>query len=79
MFGRPKNRRKSEGSGFRFPGALVAKFGIAAGQDSAPAKAKSVILLWMQGAASQIDSWDPKPGTATGARSSRSTRSAGGR
>jgi len=30
MFGKPKNRRKSEGSGFRFPGALVAKFGIAA-------------------------------------------------
>ena len=46
--------------------ALGAKFGIAAGQESAPAKAKSVILLWMQGAASQIDSWDPKPGTATG-------------
>ena len=30
MWGKPKNRRKSEGSGFRFPGALVAKFGIAA-------------------------------------------------
>ena len=30
MFGKTKNRRKSEGSGFRFPGALVAKFGIAA-------------------------------------------------
>jgi hypothetical protein len=28
--------------------------------------AKAVILLWMQGAASQIDTWDPKPGTATG-------------
>ena len=46
--------------------ALGAKFGVAAGQESAPAKARSVILLWMQGAASQIDSWDPKPGTATG-------------
>ena len=30
MWGKPKNRRKSEGGGFRFPGALVAKFGIAA-------------------------------------------------
>ena len=30
MWGKPKNRRKSEGSGFRFPGALVARFGIAA-------------------------------------------------
>jgi hypothetical protein len=46
--------------------ALGAKFGVASGQESAPAKAKSVILLWMQGAASQIDSWDPKPGTPTG-------------
>ena len=46
--------------------ALGAKFGLAAGQESGPAKAKSVILLWMQGAASQIDSWDPKPGTSTG-------------
>ena len=45
--------------------ALGAKFGFA-GQESMPARAKSVILLWMQGAASQIDTWDPKPGTATG-------------
>ena len=43
--------------------ALASKFGLAAGQETRP---KSVILLWMQGAASQIDSWDPKPGTATG-------------
>lgn len=28
--------------------------------------AKSVILLWLQGAPSQIDTWDPKPGTETG-------------
>jgi uncharacterized protein (DUF1501 family) len=46
--------------------ALGAKFGFAAGQEGAAAKAKSVILLWMQGAASQIDTWDPKPGAATG-------------
>ena len=30
MFGKPKNRRKSEGSKFRFPGALAARFGIVA-------------------------------------------------
>jgi hypothetical protein len=29
-------------------------------------KAKACILLWMQGAQSQIDTWDPKPGTETG-------------
>jgi hypothetical protein len=28
--------------------------------------AKACILLWMQGAQSQIDTWDPKPGTETG-------------
>jgi hypothetical protein len=43
--------------------ALASKFGFGAVQEP---RAKSVILLWMQGAASQIDSWDPKPGTATG-------------
>jgi hypothetical protein len=30
------------------------------------AKARACILLWMQGAQSQIDTWDPKPGTETG-------------
>src|SRR5258706_1476538 len=30
------------------------------------AKAKACILFWMQGAQSQIDTWDPKPGTDTG-------------
>ncbi len=30
------------------------------------AKAKSVILLWMNGGMSHIDTWDPKPGTDTG-------------
>jgi hypothetical protein len=29
-------------------------------------KAKACILLWMQGAQSQIDTWDLKPGTETG-------------
>jgi hypothetical protein len=30
------------------------------------AKARSVILLWMAGGPSQIDTWDPKPGRPTG-------------
>lgn len=30
------------------------------------AKAKSVILLWLQGAPSQLDTFDPKPGSVTG-------------
>src|SRR5579871_181583 len=33
----------------------------------APApKAKACILLWMNGGPSQLDTWDPKPGTPTG-------------
>lgn len=32
----------------------------------APAKAKAVILLWMGGGPSQLDTFDPKPGTANG-------------
>jgi len=47
--------------------ALASKFGLPLVAQEAPsAKAKSVILLWMQGAASQIDTWDPKPGTGNG-------------
>lgn len=30
------------------------------------AKAKNIILLWMSGGQSHIDTWDPKPGTDTG-------------
>src|SRR6516162_6954353 len=29
-------------------------------------KEKRVILLWLAGGASQLETWDPKPGTATG-------------
>ena len=46
--------------------ALASRFGFAAAQDGAAPKAKSVILLWMQGAASQFETWDPKPGADTG-------------
>ncbi len=45
-------------------GALAPRFAFT--QDAVAAKAKSVILLWMQGAASQFETWDPKPGTETG-------------
>jgi len=37
-----------------------------AGRQDAKGKAKAVILLWMQGAPSQLDTFDPKPGTDTG-------------
>ncbi|MFN3484021.1 MAG: DUF1501 domain-containing protein [Planctomycetota bacterium] len=47
---------------------LAAKFGLprAAGAAEGRARAKAVILLWMQGGPSQIDTFDPKPGTETG-------------
>jgi uncharacterized protein (DUF1501 family) len=45
---------------------LAPKFGLSWAQEAAARKAKSVILLWMQGAASQFETWDPKPGTETG-------------
>ena len=31
-----------------------------------PGKAKSIIVLWMNGGPSHLDTWDPKPGTPTG-------------
>jgi len=30
------------------------------------AKGRSVILVWLAGGASQFETWDPKPGRATG-------------
>src|SRR3979409_2518969 len=46
---------------------LSAKFGLPAALGQAKAaKAKSCILSWMQGAQSQLDTWDPKPGTEFG-------------
>ncbi len=50
--------------------ALASRLGLSAlGQDTptaALAKAKRCIVLWMMGAPSQMDTWDPKPGTETG-------------
>jgi hypothetical protein len=46
--------------------ALSGKFLLPSYAATAPAQAKSVILLWMQGGPSQLDTFDPKPGAETG-------------
>ena len=46
--------------------ALAGKFHQPAFAKTGPAKAKAVILLWMQGGPSQIDTFDPKQGVETG-------------
>ncbi len=46
--------------------ALAGRFYRPAFAMTKPAKAKAVILLWMQGGPSQIDTFDPKPGVETG-------------
>ena len=45
---------------------LSGKFLLPAWAATKPEKAKAVILLWMQGGPSQLDTFDPKPGTETG-------------
>jgi len=45
---------------------LSGRFLLPAFPAAAPARAKSVILLWMQGGPSQLDTFDPKPGAETG-------------
>ena len=49
-------------------GALVARAFAAAGARAAdrPAPARACILLWMNGGPSHVDTFDPKPGQATG-------------
>ena len=47
-------------AGLSLPTLLLAREPIANGGLGAP-KGKSVILLWMTGGPSQIDTWDPKP------------------
>jgi uncharacterized protein (DUF1501 family) len=46
--------------------ALSGRFLLPAAAATRPAKAKAVILLWMQGGPSQLDTFDPKPGAETG-------------
>jgi hypothetical protein len=60
---------------------MAAKYGVpfALAQDkTAPAKAKACILFWMQGAQSQLDTWDLKPGTEFGGPFKPIATSAGG-
>ena len=65
-FQEPIHRR----SFLRFMAAGSAAMAFAPGRVLARAakspKAKSVILLWMGGGPSQLDTFDPKPGTETG-------------
>src|SRR5574341_866175 len=66
---RPASRREflRVALGSSAAAGLAAKFGVPlAVAQQKPAKAKACILLWMQGAQSQIDTWDLKPGTETG-------------
>src|SRR6185295_7047253 len=46
--------------------ALSGRFLLPVQAATKPAKAKAVILLWMQGGPSQLDTFDPKPGAETG-------------
>jgi len=39
---------------------------LAADSAGHPARRRSCILLWMSGGPSQLDTFDPKPGQATG-------------
>lgn len=61
------NRRallKASAAGFF--GTLVSRWAMADGVAAPSATAKSIILLWMNGGPSHLDTWDPKPGTPTG-------------
>ncbi len=53
-----------------FLGAMVTRFAREARADGAivarPAKAKAMILLWMNGGPSHLETWDPKPGHLNG-------------
>src|SRR5438045_2480497 len=45
---------------------LDPRFSRAAAAGAPGKKARSCILLWMNGGPSHLDTWDPKPGAATG-------------
>ncbi|MFO0668744.1 MAG: DUF1501 domain-containing protein [Polyangiaceae bacterium] len=58
-------------AGSTFLQGLLARAAFAAPSEGAPAAtrsatAQSVILLWMNGGPSHLDTWDPKPGAKTG-------------
>src|SRR5262245_6037562 len=60
------------GVGMSVGAGIASRFGLpfALAQDKATRAArkpaKRCVMLWMMGAPSQIDTWDPKPGQATG-------------
>ncbi len=43
-------------------------------EERGPARAKSLILVWLEGGASQLETWDPHPGSKVGGPTRRSTR-----
>ncbi len=49
-----------------FLATLASRFAHADGAVRPTATATSIILLWMNGGPSHLDTWDPKPGTVTG-------------
>jgi len=48
-----------------FFGALLSRYALADTPAVAP-KAKAIVLLWMNGGPSHLETWDPKPGHANG-------------
>ena len=60
-------RTLGAGTGLAATGiGAVHSFAAPALNDTLKAGGKSVILLWLAGGASQLETWDPKPGRPTG-------------
>ena len=75
-FGRRKFLQASTSLPMAIPTAITQTLN----PQSRPPKAKSVVLLWLWGAPSHIDTWDPKPDAPTDFRgpfSTIATRTAG--
>jgi hypothetical protein len=60
-----KRRSFLQAGALGFMGTLVSRYSLADAPSAAP-RAKAMILLWMNGGPSHLDTWDPKPGTPTG-------------
>ena len=66
------NRRQILGGGvsgffaFAARNQLAHLFSNAPTGDAKPGRAKRCVVLWMEGGPSQLDTFDPKPGQATG-------------
>lgn len=60
-------RRLGAGTGLAASGiGAMHSFAAPSLNDTLKASGKSVILLWLAGGASQLETWDPKPGRPTG-------------